>query len=46
MTAVHFSLEIVADVGQGFAGDGKDLCISDVHDVYLCGDIPAVQLKA
>lgn len=33
VAAVHLSLEIVADVRQGLAGDGKDLCIGDVDDV-------------
>ena len=47
MAAVHLSFEIVADVGQCFAGDGEDLCIGDVYDVYLRGNIMAVQqLKA
>ena len=34
---MHLSLEVVADVGQGFAGDCEDLGVPEVDDIHLGG---------
>ena len=36
--SLHVPLEVVADVRQGFAGDGEDLGVADVDQVHARGD--------
>ena len=35
MPAVHFALQIIANVRQGFAGNREYLSITEAHDVDL-----------